>query len=487
VAQQPGPAWSPAYTRLGCLLVLVSATTLPGGCGAVCRGPGCEAQWPNTRVSVLRGDDLRRSTDVWSDAVARFDGNDTHGAPWAVGMLGRTLLFGQPDARQVLRTPYREGRGSWERLDRWTGPEGFGAALGTADFNGDGELDLLVGAPDTDFDRGAAYLFRSAIQGTADAEAAALEIRGGAAGDRLGEQIAICGDVTGDGLPDALVSMTWLATPDHPSFDGRQVPDLGGGVVLLRSEALGGMEGVTEPWSLGPTWWGEQVGAGAGRALVCDRDLTGDGVVDLVIGAPFHDGEAGADSGRTYILDGAVLPATSPLGEAAIAVLEGTAGAWLGMSLTTLDLDGVAPAELAVGAPGFAEGIGRVVVYAARPLTRRYTPEPVFSFARDGVAPDHFGRWIAEGDLDGDGISDLVVGAPDLQDGGNGYDTGRAWVFRGGNRDLWLPEDTDLIADERVLGSEPFSRVGRAPLLVDLDDDGLDELVLATRRASKSQ
>ncbi len=457
------------------------------GCNAACKGPGCEAEWPTTRVVVHSNDSLRRSTDAWSDAIASYDGLDAHGARWRLATLGRTLLFGQPEVGQVLRVPFRLSDGPWERLDKWTGPKGFGAAVASIDVYDEGGPALLVGAPDAEFGRGAVYVFPDATSGPVDADDAPLEIRGGTTGDRLGEHLEICADLTGDGRPEILVSMPWFTTPTDPLFRGLEVPDLAGGVVMLTSEALLAATGVVSAWDLGPVWWGVRVGDGAGLALACDHDLDGDGVADVAIGAPWHEPNDSDDNhGRVYVLGGAALPPTGPLdADSMLTVIDGEPGEWLGLSLAMLELDGELPAELAVGGPGYDGGAGRLHIYQAQSLTREFAVEPLVTFTYSDDSPVHFGRWLAAGDLDADGLSDLLVGAPDLQSGRNGFDTGRAWTFRGTSQDLWLPDDTQVIADERVLGNHAFQRVGRAPVLHDLDGDGRDEVLLPTRREAR--
>jgi hypothetical protein len=81
-----------------------------------------------------------------------------------------------------------------------TGVAGFGATLASiSDHDGDGYRDLLVGAPDTESERGEVYLFsagRGHLLGM---------LRGEVQGGRFGDALATLPDVTGDGREEILV------------------------------------------------------------------------------------------------------------------------------------------------------------------------------------------------------------------------------------------------------------------------------------------
>lgn len=450
-----------------------------GGCGVVCKGPGCEADWAAARIAIHRGatlDDGER--DAWASAEGSYEGRVDEGSTWSVDARGERLFFGQPDADRVILVADRPGDGWIPPSSEWTDDEAgsrFGAGVVVDDVDGDGRFDLWVTAPERDDARGAALLFLDAESGGATAAAAALRVVGASPGDHVGDRIVRCGDLTGDDRPELLVTAPWYA----PTTTLPQVPDLAGAVFLLRSEEVVTRTGVVQAWDLGAAWWGETPGEGAGLAVRCDTDHTGDGWPDIVVGAPWYDDL----SGRVYILDGRPLPPTGGLAEVATRILAPqTSGEWFGAAVVAADLDGVPPAELAVGAPGFEAGRGRVHLYDGADVLALSAPKQVTVIGPESsrTEPDHLGRWLGVGDFDGDGLDDVVVGAPDYREGAN-FDVGRAWVFRGSGAVRWPLALEVGEADVALTGSQPFQRVGRAPFAADLDADGRDELVLSTR------
>lgn len=438
----------PPRTECGLLLAL----TLAGGCEGTCPGrrPSCERSYPAARLAVHAEGDWT-SRGVWSDAEGVARGALSEGADWSVAGLAGQIVVGQPEARRAIlvRPPQGSSRLAELAVTSWAVDEqGFGAVVATADDA------LWIAAPDAREGRGLVAAWHDPLA----AHPPDLVLVGGAPGDRLGAALAPCPDLTGDGRPDWLV-----AAPRRTAED-----DVAGAVFLVPSEATGEhvVEELAEPWS------GSARGERLGSALAC-ADLLGDGAPELVIGAPF----AGEDrQGRVYLLPSDAAPGAAA--EAALLSLHGTEpDAWLGASLVT----GVFSGEeaLVAGAPGALRGLGEAHYFETDDLASG-TASTVFLGDPGRTRTDHVGTSLSAGDLDGDGFSDLAVGAPDWSTA-SAHDTGRLFLWLGGPEG-WGPDLVAGLDESRTIeGNQPFQRVGGAVTFVDLDGDGADELVLATR------
>ena len=143
-----------------------------------------------------------------------------------------------------------------------------------------------------------------------------------------------------------------------------------------------------------------QVGREFGLALAGVGDVDGDGVPDLAVGAP--------EQGRVFLFSGATGQRLRTLNNPTP-----QAGARFGRALAGVgDVDGDGVPDLTVGAPGQdVEGRdtqGQVFLFSGatgQQLRTLNNPTP--------QAGARFGRELAGvGDVDGDGVSDLAVGAP---------------------------------------------------------------------------
>jgi hypothetical protein len=154
------------------------------------------------------------------------------------------------------------------------------------------------------------------------------------------------------------------------------------------------------------TLTGEAAGEQLGLALATG-DLDGDGYSDVLAGAPLGDGGA-------FVFFGP-FAGDRTASQADVTISGGMAGQWLGYALATGDLTADGGADLAIGAPWsiYIEDAppGEVLIYDD-PLGTLDISDAIWRIASGVSAPDAFGIAIGQGDLDGDGYGDLVIGAP---------------------------------------------------------------------------
>lgn len=460
---------------------------LVGGCTVTCKGPGCAATYNATRLIALRGQTpLSGDTPAWGSAIGTWLGSETEGVNWSVDASGDgTLWIGQPRANRVVRVTDRQDIGFLEPLAEWTTPEGdFGDQLRVADLDNNGVQDLIVTAPSFDLAQGAVHIFFDAQDlqaGVIDASSADLILTGQVSQERAGEVIAICDDTTGDGLPELAFGSPWLSLVGQTS-----IPQLAGAVTVIASEEWTVTRGTHALTSLGVTWWGTQIGQGVGEALSCRDDIIGDRAPELVIGAPWTDNATGLvaiiELGQGP-RDELSWPKTGPLIDVASRLLAPSEDeTWFGRAVATAEFDGDTDAELIVGAPGDDGGIGRVQVFLGREIAAGSSKTLVQIRGEAGREElDHIGSAFSIGDLDADGLDDLVIHAPDWREGPNEYDAGRTWVWSGSGAADWSGTTRVNTADWIIRGDTPFQRVGRGVTLSDLDGDGFEDLLMPTQ------
>ncbi len=331
----------------------------------------------------------------------------------------------------------------------------FGMSVASAgDVNGDGFTDVIVGAPQYDspeYNEGRAFVYHGSAAGLAQAEAWAAE--GDQPGATLGFSVSMAGDVNGDGYSDLIVGA--------PLYDNGESDE---GRAFVFHGSAGGLES-------SPAWSAEsdQPGARLGSAVDGAGDVNGDGYSDVVVGAPLYDNGRG-DEGRVLVYHGSasgLLPAPAWIAES------DQVEAWLGYAVSTAgDVDGDGYSDVIVGAPLHDNGQGdegRALVYLGSATGLAASPAWT---AESGQPGAQLGSAVSgAGDVDGDGYSDVIVGAP-LYDNGQS-DEGRAFVYRGTAAGLettpaWTAESQQVTArfGHAVAGAGDVNRDGYSDVVV---------------------
>lgn len=236
--------------------------------------------------------DLDGTTDIAVGAYRDDDGGLDHGAVY--------VLFLNPDGTVKAQQKISQTSGGLAAV--FDQEDSFGWSVEPiGDLDGDGILDLAVGATRDDGaeadllrDYGAVYLLQLRRDGTVKATTrlAADTPPFGAAlrpGDRFGADVALLGDLDGDGTEDIAVG----AFGDDPLKSGRVfvMPLNANGTVKSYTEIGAGLGGFTGLLGKSDRF---------GISLASD-DLDGDGIQDLLVGA-VGDDDGGADAGALWVL-----------------------------------------------------------------------------------------------------------------------------------------------------------------------------------------
>ncbi len=350
------------------------------------------------------------------------------------------------------------------------------------DIDGSGGMDFAIGSPYNGAggaEAGRAYLFFDAgvSAGKGTSLGGAPVVLTGEPGERLGEYISGGRDLDGDGIGDLLV-----AAPGWNGNRGRVLVYFGRtdwtGVTAAGADLV--IEGTQADQLLG------------GGGVLMPGDINGDGYEDLVLSSPGYDLDANArDRGAVYLFLGNSFGWSTRTLITADAIYRGDGNSdFLGQVLVGLgDVDGDKLPDWMVTAPNRDEGgvdAGMAYLMFGGDYT---TGETAISFVADvryrgDAAGDLFGSSVAGGgDLNGDGLVDIFVGAPGSDY--NGEDSGRVYLIPG-RRVGWPLATTVLAADDvafSFFGSAPGEQIGGPGELglADVTGDGtVEAFILAS-------
>jgi hypothetical protein len=348
----------------------------------------------------------------------------------------------------------------------------FGYSVSVAgDVNGDGYSDVLVGSPHYDqpeVDEGVCFVYHGSpgdpllrlgwSAAPADQTSATF-----------GWSVNTAGDVNGDGYSDVIVGA--------PHYDGNGVNS---GKVYVW---YGGEDGLGDPAI--PPWEavGEQVDCNFGWSVGTAGDVNGDGYGDVIIGARYYDGVE-ADEGRAYVWYGGEGGLGDPL-EPDWKAESNQSWANLGHSVSTAgDVNGDGYSDVTVGGPYYdRDGVidrGKVWVWygSGDGLGDDGTDTNADWWADGEHSNDNFGWSVSTaGDVNGDGYSDILVGAYYYDNGQ--VNEGAAYIWHGGQGDDDDLGQPDRIPNWRAESNQYGTDFGRSVSTAgDVNGDGYSDVIV---------
>ncbi len=476
---------------------------------------GAFAGWSVASLGDVNGDGLEDFI-IGAPGVGTIPGNGSSG--YAYVIFGRTTPWGASLSLEALSAA------DGFRLEGIDPADEFGGMVaGGGDFNGDGLNDIIIGSvyaqnspAAQDNSQGQVYVVFGRTSGWPSSFDVAnlngtngFRLDGVDGSDEAGSSAAFIGDFNADGFDDLVVGVRYgeptgvaLARNEGEVFVifGRA----GAWPAFSDLDFVNGVNGFRVTGTAASDQIGNSV-AGAG-------DINGDGVDDLVIGASFAESDTATSQqgrGEVYVLFGrsgvwqATFDASAISGDAGFRIdgIDGLDNA--GASVASAgDFNGDGIDDLLIGAP-FGESstataaLNRGQAYVVFGRTGDW-PDALSLSSLNGAngvtfegigGADEAGFSVSgAGDINGDGISDIIIGARYAAADGAGStqnNAGETYVVFG--RSTPFPAVIDLASLDGTQGFQlegigPTDESGSAVSFAgDVNDDGFDDLIVGAR------
>jgi hypothetical protein len=449
------------------------------------------------------------NSDGYSDILIgakKFDKNFTdEGAVF--------LYFGSPNGISGNGSNITAFLPDWEYYGGQAGAE-LGTSVSTAaDVNGDGWGDVIIGAPKYDngaaTDAGKVFAFYGAGGDGLNPTPADGDLTNipqwtyacNQANANFGISIAAAGDVNNDGYSDVIVGANLFDNGQTDEgvaliFRGKNPSGLGGGLQATPSDTLEA----------------NQANANFGISVASAGDVNADGYYDVIIGANLYD-NGQVDEGVVFNWQFSAVNGFKHTYDKLLEVNQ--AGANFGISVSTAgDINGDGYADIVAGADLFDNLTNQYVddTYSLSGLNYKPLTDNGRAFAYHGSSTGlsltdnwnregkesnaHFGRVVSSaGDRNGDGFSDIIVGAPNndvytytptgtspfYSFVTNQLNSGRIYIFEG---DFGGLVDLRDVFIGNVSNLEVGSSVGAGG---DINGDGYSDVVFSATKYTNGQ
>jgi hypothetical protein len=365
----------------------------------------------------------------------------------------------------------------------------FGSSIANlGDLDGDGIQDIAVGEfenADGDSNNGAVWILFLNTNRTVKSSYKINESRFGNGNElssgRFGSSITNLGDLDGDGIQD-------IAVGEFENADG---DSYNGAVWILNLNTNGS---VKSSYKINESRFGngnELSGDKFGISIANLGDLDRDGVQDIAVGDFLND-DGESLNGAIWILflnTNGTVKSSYKINESRFGNGNELGGNFFGGSIANLgDLDGDGIQDIAVGETSNDDGGNSNGAIWILNLNTNGSVKSSYKIneSRFGngneLSNDGFGISIANlGDLDGDGVQDIVVGGGSNDDGGDG--NGAFWIFfmniNGTVKSEYKINESRFGNGNELDGNQFGYAVAN---LGDLDGDGIQDIAVGEKR-----
>ncbi len=377
------------------------------------------------------------------------------------------------------------------------------------DVNGDGYEDVAVTGHKHDTTQGAIYVYYGMAGGLPDDPIGITPtVESSTANDFFGRNSTMA-DFNGDGFADVAIAapgtgvlMTGRAFVHHGSpaglnssatttLNGISNQDLFGTTIIAGdldndgyADLVIGAMGYNANTQVGRVYlyrstgtaisntvWKTITGEGSAHQFgssLAIGDFNQDTLTDLAVAAQRYNN--GTNDGRVYVFNSVQVLGANTTATPSDALTTGTAGEYMGTSIATGDVNGDGASDLIIGAVYHGSNAGRVYVhYGATGTGLSPTPSGLLTGTS---TPGYFGTFVFSRDMNNDGYDDIISGAH-----GNGVNVGAAYIVYGQAANLGSLM-TNAGGVYSIIGENSTSFFGRGGNATDLNGDGYPDLIV---------